>query len=75
MALATLLLEAEGWTKTQVVKEAEAGVTKSVVLSQPLPLFIVYWTATVDEAGTVQFYDDIYDRDAQLLKRIRTDAR
>ncbi|MGB5337441.1 MAG: L,D-transpeptidase family protein [Woeseiaceae bacterium] len=75
MALATLLLEAEGWTKTQVVKEAEAGVTKSVVLSQPLPLFIVYWTAMVDEVGTVQFYDDIYDRDAQLLKRIRTDAR
>ncbi len=35
-------------------------------LRQPIPLFIVYQTATVEESGEVRFFNDIYGLDATL---------
>lgn len=72
MVLAEHVLGAEGWSKAQVDSQTRSGTTNTVVLAQPLPLYVVYWTAAADESGRVQFYNDIYDRDADLLKRIET---
>ena len=40
----------------------------SVKLGNPVPVFVVYDTAVVEENGDVHFFDDIYGRDAALEK-------
>ena len=46
--------------------------TKYFALEQPLPVYVLYWTAMADPDGTVQFRRDVYGRDARLVHAIRT---
>ncbi|TNF29409.1 MAG: hypothetical protein EP329_15810, partial [Deltaproteobacteria bacterium] len=39
-------------------------------LEQPVPIFIEYYTASVDDDGLVHFHPDIYDYDAATLKAL-----
>lgn len=51
--------------------------SKPVFLHQKTPLFIDYYTAWVDDAGVLQFRDDIYRKDAiltRLFQRMREHA-
>ncbi len=63
---AYLLRENPAWTPPRIVEAAEAGVEKSISLSNPLPVHMLYWTAWVDADGAMQFRDDIYGRDRAL---------
>ncbi len=40
-------------------------------LAEPLPLHLLYMTAWVDSAGTLQFRNDIYKRDSDLDRALR----
>ena len=62
--LAEVLLGRDGWTRERIESQIESEETKTVFLSEPLPILLVYWTAEVDDLGVVHFYDDIYERDA-----------
>ncbi len=44
--------------------------TRWLVLAEPVPVDLVYRTAWVDEAGTLQIRADIYGRDARELRRL-----
>lgn len=44
----------------------------SLKLEKPVPVFVSYFTAWPDQSGTVQYYTDVYGRDAQLVKAIQT---
>ena len=68
--LAEVLLGAEGWTRTQIDAEIESKKTKTIMLENPVALAVLYWTAEVNEQGEIQFFDDIYDRDAALLRSL-----
>jgi len=37
-----------------------------VPLDNPIPVYIVYWTAWVDESNTIHFRNDIYGRDDEM---------
>ena len=74
LRFAELVLESEGMTRDDIESKIESGETTSVKLEEPLPVYIVYWTAEVGDNGTVHFYNDIYDRDASLLERIEKEA-
>lgn len=37
-----------------------------IKFDQQIPVYILYFTAWVDEDGTIRFHDDIYDRDETL---------
>jgi murein L,D-transpeptidase YcbB/YkuD len=39
-------------------------------LDAPIPVYVSYFTAWPDDSGTVQYYGDVYGRDAQLAKAI-----
>jgi L,D-transpeptidase YcbB len=40
-----------------------------VRLAEPIPIHLVYWTAWVDEVGTLELREDVYGRDEPLLRR------
>jgi L,D-transpeptidase YcbB len=56
-----------GWLSAEDVDSAVAGGTRRVSLARSLPVHLLYWTAFVDNDGTMEFRDDIYDRDLRLL--------
>ena len=47
------------------------GGTKRENLPTPVPVFVVYQTAFVDAAGTLQFRPDFYDRDAEIWQQLQ----
>lgn len=56
---------------TEAMTSAKTGIVK---LAKPLPVHIIYRTAWVDDAGGLQFRDDIYGRDALLLPALKLDV-
>ena len=70
LAFAEVILGSEGWTREQINSQVVSGETRTVVLSEPLPVYVLYWTAEVDDKGTIHFYDDIYGRDAKVLRTL-----
>jgi murein L,D-transpeptidase YcbB/YkuD len=65
--LATYLLSGQPGGGREAIERAIAtGHTQRLPVDRPLPVYLVYWTAFVDEAGAVQFRDDVYGRDRRL---------
>ena len=48
-------------------KTIASGRTQHLALDQPMPLYMVYWTAVAGEDGTVEFRTDRYNRDKPLI--------
>lgn len=46
----------------------DSGRRQRVFLDKPLPVLILYLTAALDASGKISFYQDIYDRDADVLR-------
>ncbi len=43
---------------------------RTVSLAEQIPVHLFYWTAWVEEDGTVNFRNDIYERDKRLVKAL-----
>lgn len=53
-------------------EDLDSGKTITKHLPKPLPIYLVYITAWIDEPGKlVHFYPDIYDRDSSTLRYAR----
>jgi murein L,D-transpeptidase YcbB/YkuD len=63
-----------GWTRTKISDVLKKHVTRSVVLPESIPVYLLYFTAWVDEDGSVQFRDDIYGRDKMLDQALRGES-
>jgi len=48
-----------------------AGATMQIPLSEPLPVYVLYWTAIAAEDGSVGFRRDLYGRDRRLDSALR----
>ena len=60
------------WTRETIVSAIESKETRIVNLPEPIPVYILYWTAWVDEkTHTVEFREDIYKRDEKLEAALR----
>lgn len=72
--LAELLLHDDpNWSRERIDASVADGVERTVRLPQPIPVHLLYWTVWVDDAGVLQFRDDIYGRDAPVLRELRED--
>lgn len=60
-----LLKDQPKWTGTEILEAMSAGTEKWVKLETKIPVDIIYYTAWVDNFGTVNFRDDIYGHDRQ----------
>ncbi len=66
LELARILLK---WDEEKVDEMVGAGKTKTVPLSQKVPVFLLYLTS-VAENGEVLFRNDVYDRDEAVLSAL-----
>ena len=51
-----------------------ARATRTLRLDQPVPVYLMYWTAWADDDGTVHFRDDLYGHDGHLLDALDRSA-
>ena len=68
MHLADYLLKNDPyWDAERITRAVASGAPRKVTLSEPFPVYVVYWTAWVDINGIVQFRPDIYDFDGAVI--------
>jgi murein L,D-transpeptidase YcbB/YkuD len=69
-----LLRDQPEWDATKIREAMNSGEEKFVKVKKPVPVLIAYYTAWVDEAGELNFREDIYGHDAQLTRKMFTRA-
>ena len=67
---ADLLAPDPRWTAERLRAAIDAGAQQTVLLPQPVPVHLLYWTAWVDAGGLLQFREDIYDRDRPVFQAL-----
>ena len=65
-----LLKDNSAWPTDKIIESMNSGNEKYVKVKDPVPVFITYYTAWVDENGILNFRDDIYKRDAAVAKKM-----
>lgn len=70
-----LLRNNSEWTPEKIADAMNQDKEQYVKLQKPVPVMITYYTAWVDESGLLNFRDDIYSHDDDLLKRMFTTER
>jgi len=66
-----LLSETPGWSSERRDAILGAWRTRDVTLGTPVPLYVVYQTAWLDEAGIAHFRGDVYGRDRRLVEAMQ----
>lgn len=64
-----VLMQTGGWDAAKIDAEIATGVTRTIGLKEPLPVFISYWTV-FSENGELNFRNDIYERDAPIAQAL-----
>ena len=72
-----LLTNRTEWPAERIRTEMNgSNAERTVLLREPVPVHLQYWTAWVEADGTVHFRNDVYERDAPLqrtLNEVTTD--
>ena len=48
----------------------DSGKTTRINLPQPINIYLMYWTARVDQENNMYFMKDVYKRDSAVLKAL-----
>lgn len=60
------------WPSEKIVSAMNQTTEKGVRLKEPVPVFIIYYTAWVDNSGQLNFRDDVYNHDSELISKMFT---
>jgi L,D-transpeptidase YcbB len=63
--LADLMLDGHG--PADIAAEINEGVTRTIRLVEPMPVYIHYLTVSIDANDEVHFHPDIYGQDPALI--------
>lgn len=69
--LAALLLRDQGMTAATVEETLATKKTKKFDLKEPLPVYMLYWTAFTAEDGTMNFRRDLYNMDQSVMASLK----
>lgn len=58
------------WTRDTIKTASTSGKQRVVNLPRTVPVYLVYWTAWVDEEGLANFRSDIYQRDKPMIRAL-----
>lgn len=68
-----LLADPSTWSRARIQSVIESTNTeRSVLLRERVPVHLQYWTAWVEEDGTVHFRNDVYQRDGAVREALRS---
>jgi murein L,D-transpeptidase YcbB/YkuD len=68
---AYLLQPTKAWPPARIEAEIATGKSATILVPEPLPVYLLYWTAWVDASGTIQYREDVYGQDAALEAALR----
>ncbi len=69
--LAEYLLKSDPkWNRDRIKTASTSGKQQVVNLPHKVPVYLLYWTAWVDEDGLVNFRNDIYQRDKPMVRAL-----
>ena len=61
------------WSSARLEEILNSGQTTRINLAEPMPVLLTYWTAWVED-GSVQFREDVYERDEVVLEALNADS-
>ena len=67
---AYLLRDSKEWTPALISQAMRSNREKWVALENPLPVFVSYFTAWVDNDGLLHFREDLYGHDQKMADRL-----
>jgi L,D-transpeptidase YcbB len=67
-----LLRDDSKWPKEKIVTAMNQTHETSVKLKEAIPVFIIYYTSWVDTDGQLNFRDDVYQHDKELMQKMFT---
>ncbi|HEY5412985.1 MAG TPA: L,D-transpeptidase family protein [Caulobacteraceae bacterium] len=71
--LALLVMQGDStWTPDAIDAAIASGKTVRAPLPQPISVYLLYWTAYMGPDGMMNFRDDPYGWDEELMTRLRT---
>ena len=56
----------DGWNEERIRSEVDSLQQETLNLPEPIPVYVLYLTSWVDDAGLVNFRDDVYGREDVL---------
>jgi murein L,D-transpeptidase YcbB/YkuD len=62
------------WSEPTLDATIEIGATRTIRLEEPMPVYVLYLTAAPDQNGIVRYAEDIYERDAEVLRALAHEA-
>ncbi len=65
-----LLRNDPAWPKEKIISAMNQTHETAVKLKEAIPVFIIYYTAWVDENGLLNFRDDVYEHDKELMQKM-----
>lgn len=65
-----LLRNDPSWPKEKIWEGMNSGKEQFITLKPTIPVYIVYFTAFVDQNGKLNFRDDVYKRDEKLASML-----
>jgi murein L,D-transpeptidase YcbB/YkuD len=65
-----ILKDNSHWTPEKINEAMNSGNEQFVKLKDPVPVFITYYTAWVDDNGVLNFRDDIYGHDKAVAEKM-----
>ncbi|HYU34536.1 MAG TPA: L,D-transpeptidase family protein [Thermoanaerobaculia bacterium] len=68
--LAVWVLNDSKWTPEAIEAAIATGRERAIPLPDPVAVHVAYWTAWVDDAGTLQVGRDVYGRDPEMERRM-----
>jgi len=71
----TILKDNKTWTPQKIDAAMNGGKETICTLTNKIPVYILYFTAWVDETGEINFYKDVYEMDERLAMILKFSNR
>ncbi|MGH6866859.1 MAG: L,D-transpeptidase family protein [Methyloceanibacter sp.] len=69
-----LLKHDQGWSLARVASAIQGRDDNHIALNQRIPVYITYFTAKVNDDGSVSTYRDLYGHDARMIAALNGNA-